>query len=253
MVSPYRQIGFHDHHFSNLSDVQPEEYAEDGHILTLLGGKPVWLPPPSGTIPAGGTTGQALAKDSGADGDYDWHDIEFLSTAETDDTLVLKPDGVGGVAFVAEAGSSPAAFTGARVYKAADFTHNSTGNYLPITFDTERYDSSAFHSTGSNTERLVAPSDGYYHVGGCIMWDTNATGNRILGIRWWRADAGDNKFITFEGNVPGASRVQTISADYFMEAGDWIELWAFQSSGGNRTILSIPNASPEFWIHLIGA
>lgn len=103
MVSP-RPIGFHNHHFDNLPDVQPGEDAEDGYVFTLLSGAPVWLPPPSGTIPNGGTTGQALAKDSGADGDFDWHDIEDLATAETDDSLVLAPDGAGGVEFRAETG-----------------------------------------------------------------------------------------------------------------------------------------------------
>jgi hypothetical protein len=108
MVMPFRLVGYHDHHFSNVADAQPipGDTDEDGYVFTLLGGKPIWAPPSGGggTVPNGGTTGQVLAKDSGADGDFDWHDIEDLATAEMDDTLVLAPDGAGGVEFRAETG-----------------------------------------------------------------------------------------------------------------------------------------------------
>src|SRR6185295_13254091 len=52
------------------------------------------------SLPPGGTIGQALLKDSGADGDATWHDIEDEATSETNTARVLAPDGVGGVAFV---------------------------------------------------------------------------------------------------------------------------------------------------------
>lgn len=236
MVSPYRQIGFHDHHANNivgLSAAISSGIAASGVL-------------PSGTLPPGGTQGQVLSKASPADFDVEWHDIEYLSTAEMDDTLVLAPDGAGGVEFRAE--TSGGAFVGARVYKSTDFSHNSSGNYLAITFNTERYDTSAIHDTGSNTTRLTAPSTGYYHIGGCIQWDSNSTGNRILGIRRNGTD-----YICLEGNLPSASRVQNVSCDYFLSSGDYVELVAFQGSGGTRSIIASTMFSPEFWIHLIGA
>lgn len=99
MFRPWRIGALHAHAFDNIPALATDD-AAPGDVLTVTtpGGTPVWEPPGSG-VPDGGTTGQALVKDSGADGDASWHDIEDLATAEMDDSLVLKPDGAGGVAF----------------------------------------------------------------------------------------------------------------------------------------------------------
>jgi hypothetical protein len=61
-------------------------------------------------VPVGGTTGQRLAKIDATDFNTEWvtatSETEILNipTAETDDSLVLAPDGAGGVEFRAETG-----------------------------------------------------------------------------------------------------------------------------------------------------
>lgn len=85
MVSPYRLVGFHDHHSSNVVDFTTA-------VEDIAG---------AAALPVGGSEGQALVKDSGSDGDATWHNIEDIATAETDDTKRLAPDGLGGVEFVA--------------------------------------------------------------------------------------------------------------------------------------------------------
>lgn len=90
-MSWLRLIGTHLHLASNIVDFDDAVEAA--------------MPDVTG-VPDGGTTGQALVKDSGTDGDASWHDIEDIATAEMDDTLVLAPDGAGGVEFRAEAGSA---------------------------------------------------------------------------------------------------------------------------------------------------
>lgn len=87
-MSWLRLIGTHLHLSSNIVDFA-ERVAE-----AVFG------------LPDGGTEGQVLIKDSGADGDASWGNIEGIATAETDDTLVLAPDGAGGVEFRAEAGGT---------------------------------------------------------------------------------------------------------------------------------------------------
>lgn len=99
-----RLTGDHHHKFNNVGDVATDD-ASAGYVLTIVvpGEAPIWAPPDAG-LPDGGTEGQALLKDSSADGDASWHNVEDIATAETDATLVLAPDGAGGVEFRAETG-----------------------------------------------------------------------------------------------------------------------------------------------------
>lgn len=85
-MSWLRVFGTHLHLSTNITDFTEAVEAAAGDLTGL---------------PDGGTTGQALLKDSGTDGDASWHNIEDIATAETDDTLRLAPDGAGGVEFVA--------------------------------------------------------------------------------------------------------------------------------------------------------
>lgn len=126
-----RLIGTHRHLFNNLADVETSGH-DEGDVLSIdENGNPVWGPPASTgpTLPYGGTTGQALLKDSGTDGDASWHNLEDIATAETDDTLVLRPDGAGGVAWVAPAAGA-AGVTAVRTY--ISFGVNMSGqSYTP--------------------------------------------------------------------------------------------------------------------------
>ena len=58
--------------------------------------------------------------------------------------------------------TDPFRFSGCRV------TKGTPGNFptsnTAVTFDTEDYDTDAYHDTGSNTSRLTAPTTGYYVV-----------------------------------------------------------------------------------------
>lgn len=112
-MSWIRLIGTHLHLASNIVDLDDAIQAAAASGLGL---------------PPGGTTGQTLLKDSGADGDASWHDIEDSATSVMDDSLVLKPDGVGGVVFAAASGV--AGVTAVRTY--ISFGVNMSGqSYTP--------------------------------------------------------------------------------------------------------------------------
>jgi hypothetical protein len=55
-------------------------------------------------------------------------------------------------------------FSGARVYKSADQTAADYTTATNLTFDSEHFDTDSYHDTGSNTDRLTVPADGYYEV-----------------------------------------------------------------------------------------
>lgn len=141
-----------------------------------------------------------------------------------------------------------ASLPAARVYNSGAFTHNSTGNFLAITFDSERWDTGGLHSTAANTSRLTVAIAGLYVIHGHAQWDSNTTGVRILGIR-----INGTTDIAQERRWASVGTFEMgVTTQYKLAVSDYIELMAFQNSGANRTINAVANHSPEFaatWLH----
>lgn len=132
----------------------------------------------------------------------------------------------------------------ARVYRTTDQTLT-TGVAAAITFDAERYDTDAFHSTSVNTSRLTIPFAGYYRVTAGLRYASNATGFRQAQIRL--------NGTTLIGSVVVSATATNITdlqvtADYLFAASDYVELIAGQTSGGNLNVSAAGNFTPEFWI-----
>jgi hypothetical protein len=139
-----------------------------------------------------------------------------------------------------------------RVYNNADFLHDSSGNFLSITLNSERRDTHGYHSTVTNTSRLTVPAncDGWYIISGGALFEANATGVRGLRVRL----NGSTYIQEILLNNLGASfgtRVQ-ITTQYYLSAGDYIELQAYQNSGGNLNVQVSNNISPEFMMAKVG-
>lgn len=138
------------------------------------------------------------------------------------------------------------ALCGARVNKSGLQTI-STGTATAITFDQERFDSDAFHSTVTNTSRMTIPSgmDGYYLIGGNINWAGGATGIRDIAIR-----LNGTTYIAYqrEEGLDSNDLPMNITTFYQLAAADYVELYVNQTSGGNLNVFSSANYSPEFWI-----
>lgn len=131
-----------------------------------------------------------------------------------------------------------------RVYRDVDFTHDSTGNYLAIIFNNERRDSYAMHSVTSNQSRITVRVAGWYYVWGGATFAANATGLRQLGIRL----DGSTFLAAATDFAPSASVGDTMSVStlYYFSASAYVELVAYQNSGGNLAISALANYSPEF-------
>ena len=157
--------------------------------------------------------------------------------------------------FIRQPGNS-----GARVY-GSEFTHNKTSSWLPIIFDTERWDTGWITDDGGTTRgywrddgnadwerKLFAQKAGWHDIKGHVRFenDATATGRRVLGIDLNGSNVriGENGDWGITANGPRIS----VSAHWWMEAGDYVELVAYQSSGGNLGILEEANISPEFSI-----
>jgi hypothetical protein len=131
-----------------------------------------------------------------------------------------------------------------RVRNNAAFSHNSTGNYLAITFNTELWDPYGMHSTSANTSRITITIAGWYLVWGGALFAANATGYRQLLIYL----SGTSTLALQSDNAPSASSPTGLSVStlWYFTAGDWVELLAFQNSGGNLNIDSSAYYTPEF-------
>jgi hypothetical protein len=132
-----------------------------------------------------------------------------------------------------------------RVYNSANLAIV-TATLTVLTFDSERWDSGGLHSTSVNTGRITIPSGaaGKYIIGGAVNWASNATGIRTLQIR-------QNGTVTIAVNDVVALSANTLSMNvetiYPMVATDYLELIAYQTSGGNLNVQTLAQYSPEFW------
>ena len=154
--------------------------------------------------------------------------------------------------FVKGAGASTASRTaiGCAVYSSA--TQSLTNNVLTaLTWDTETYDTNGFHSTSSNTSRITIPSgyDGKYRIGGLVSFHPNGTGRRELQL--YKNGAALSYGNTVIGN--GSEFIGTyMDWSTTLVAGDYVELYALQSSGGALVCYTtILNA--QFSIDYLGA
>lgn len=128
----------------------------------------------------------------------------------------------------------------------------STSTVTALAFNSERYDIGATHSTSVNNNRLTVPTGmgGLYAMGGHVDWQQNSAGWRTMGIR-----VNGTTVVAFTADVPGAPNMpvtQTVSTEYELAAGDYIELRVEQNSGGNLNILTANSYTPEFWFRRIG-
>lgn len=119
-----------------------------------------------------------------------------------------------------------------------------------ISFDGEVYDSDAMHSTGTNPSRVTANATGDYAVHAAVGWAANNTGMRGLQVRKNAAGSPSGGTAVAQRNWPaGASTVQTVELyrELLLTAGDYIELFRYQSSGGNLSPTAV-DTSPGILI-----
>ena len=132
-----------------------------------------------------------------------------------------------GLKFATPAGGS---FVGARVTNSTNTTF-ANATVTTLTFDTETYDTNTIHSTATNTSRLTIPSgkDGYWEIYGTIRFDGSGTGQRQL--RLLKNGTMMDIFVLAGSSAADASLI--VSDTIYLVATDYIELAAYQSSGGN--------------------
>lgn len=157
-----------------------------------------------------------------------------------------KLDVTGDVRASGEVSGASVSFTtpwdGCRVYHSVDQTLGSSVS-TALAFDSERYDNGGLHSTTSNNSRLTAQKDGTYLITGHVAFAANASGVRVVGIR-----KNPTLFIaqTERAPVGGDTDKFSVTTVYHLAASDYVELVAYQNSGGDLAVQAAGNYSAEF-------
>jgi len=140
-----------------------------------------------------------------------------------------------------------AAYTeGARVYSSGSVDIvTATATDLP--FDAEIYDTDGMHS-GSSTQ-LYCNTAGKYIITASILWETNATGYRMLRL----SHNGTLVTCSTQFEADGSTAVgQTSTVILDLSVGDYVTCNVIHSRGANLEVLYSGLISPYFMIQRIG-
>lgn len=136
----------------------------------------------------------------------------------------------------------------ARVYNNAAIALSVAATWTALTFNSERYDFDALHSTVTNTGRLTIPSgcNGVYLIG-CNV-EITATGGRTTGVRLVVNGsiivAGQTHQSAGTPTQPVAFNLNTLVP---LNVGDYVEVQAYcDDTSGSVTVSG--QMSPEFFI-----
>jgi hypothetical protein len=146
-----------------------------------------------------------------------------------DAAAVIGPFGAGG-----------SAFSGARV------THSTTqsrASNSALIFDTEDYDTDAYHTTGGSNSRLTVPTTGKYHVGAFGKTSAGAAGNYGLYVQ--KNGSTDVGLADFRYSNDTTDKQINLAGDIALTAGDYVEVKVNHS--GSITWAAVS----QFWIHRI--
>lgn len=125
--------------------------------------------------------------------------------------------------------------------------------YTVLTFDAEVYDivqsgDSPSHDLVTNNSRLVIRTTGKYEITGQYQAATNVTGYRAAQVRLNAAGnpaAGTLLTVNQQSPVTGASTsVPLVPVEVALTAGDYIEMFAIQNSGG--ALNTVPGAGVTY-------
>lgn len=126
---------------------------------------------------------------------------------------------------------------------------------VPVTWNTETFDTANLHNNTTNTERLVAPVAGIYDISAHVDWAADADGFRNVVLVKSDNSTPDYRFTSpIDGNNPSSSDV---AATVPMAAGDFVivlvqqQSWVGIDPPTTLDILSDSNFKPKFEMRFV--
>lgn len=120
----------------------------------------------------------------------------------------------------------------------------------PVLLDSETLDSDGGHSTTTSTSRYTVQTAGIYSAIGTVAFVTAATGSRAVLIAV-------NGVAVRQTVLPTLATGNTWSGQCSwmgpLSVGDYVEMWAWQTSGGNLLTSNNPGLNPSLTLHWVSA
>jgi len=151
-----------------------------------------------------------------------------------------------GAADLAAGAVTPAKISGVPTVRVFHNAGQSIANltFVPLLFNSERFDATGMHRTDIDTSRITAAAPGIYLVTGNATWLNNTTGAREINIRK------NGATIVARAVQPADLTInttdQSLTTLVQLAAGDYVEFVVRQNSGGALTVTAAPEFSPEF-------
>jgi hypothetical protein len=125
-----------------------------------------------------------------------------------------------------------------------------TGVATAVTLDVNVIDSYGGHSTVTNNTRYVAQVSGFYTCAGIAAFSPNATGVRTVSLQVNGTTGVPASQAIFQAVTSAGinTNVPTRTMDVFLNAGDYIELMATQTSGGNLALQTGGINTSGLWV-----
>lgn len=137
---------------------------------------------------------------------------------------------------------------GARVYNDANqsIPNNVT---TTLTFNSELWDTDTIHDNSTNNSRLTCKTAGRYLINGQVRFAASAVGRRqlFLLVNATTQIASTNYGLDTDGNWRGQ-----ISSIWPLAVNEYVELQAYQNSGGALNVEIVANYANEFMMQRIG-
>jgi hypothetical protein len=109
-----------------------------------------------------------------------------------------------------------------------------SSTFVAMTANSERWDTDTMHSTVSNTSRITATTAGRYQFNTTMTIAANASGGRAIG---YAINGGATVQVQAQTTAGGSvNHVMSASFTLVMAATDYVEVQAWQSSGGNLNV-----------------
>lgn len=119
-----------------------------------------------------------------------------------------------------------------------------TGNPAQrIALDANLVDSDTGHSNTVNNTRYTAQVAGWYAVSGVVSFAANATGAREAFITKNAGAIGTGAVALYPAAGAGVTCVGTSTGLIQLAVNDYVELWGYQTSGGNLALASTTQTS----------
>lgn len=119
--------------------------------------------------------------------------------------------------------------------------------WVSVSIDTTQYDNYTGHSNVTNNSRYTCQLAGWYTVNGVISYSANGTGSRAarISVNGSPISGGCGFIVPPSANAAG---VVTPTRDIQLNVNDYVEIQAWQSSGGTLATSVFSDVSTAMWV-----